>query len=212
MITREKSEHGFTLTELLVGMGIFSIVGLAMVSFTSRSFRILGVETKASEAAAELRNGIALLSTELRMSTSISPYIVGNVETVVNCSSQVAITGNTVRFLVTEDDASSSSSGMKAYYVGYQYNTTTGELLRGEVQAPSVYNCTLPASDPLSTSNAKTLARKVVLIDSNSNGSLEPAFALSGGSLVVNLGVEVQSADNRRILQPTTTRIQFRGS
>ncbi len=205
-------EGGFTLTELLVSMGIFSVVGLAMVSFASRSFRILGVETKASEAAAELRSGLALLSTELRMSTSVSPYLVGNVEAVVDCSAQVSISGNTVRFLVTEDDESGSSSGMTAYYVGYKYDSASGELMRGEVEAPSVFNCTLPAGDPLASGYAKTLARKVVLIDSDGDGDVEPAFAHSGSSLVVNLGVEVQSPDGRTIQQPTSTRVQFRGS
>jgi hypothetical protein len=107
-------------------------------------------------------------------------------------------------------DADVSSNGVNAYYVGYSFNAATGELLRGQVPAVSVTTCTVPAQDPTSSTYASTIAKNVVQIDADSNGSLDPVFAASGNGLLIRLGVEADSNDHREVRQELTLELARR--
>jgi Tfp pilus assembly protein PilV len=202
-------EAGFTITELLVSMIMFAVVGMGLFAFTSKSLRTLGLESRGTQAMGELKNAVTLLSTELRMSSSISPYLVGTNAAAVTCTSALNVTSTTVRFLVAEDDAT-AVNGLHPYYVGYLYDSAQKKLLRGEITSASNTSCILPAGNPASSAVAVTLAENVVAIDSNEDGSIEPVFQLSGDELIVNLGIEVQGSDGLVMTQPITSRIYLR--
>ena len=114
-----RSHHGFTLVELMVSLGLFGIIALAMTSFTSQALQTVGVESRVSLASLEAKNAVAILGSELRMSSSVSPYIPGNTPSLTKCSGSVSVTSTTLKFLVTQDDESAvSASGIRSYYVG----------------------------------------------------------------------------------------------
>lgn len=187
-----RSHRGFTLVELMVSLGLFGIIALAMTSFTSQALQTVGVESRVSLASLEAKNAVAILGSELRMSSSVSPYIPGNVPSLTKCSGSVSVTSTTLKFLVTQDDESAvAASGIRSYYVGYKYDSATGKLLRGEIQGSSTTSCTLPVGDPTSATYAKPLADRVVQIDADNDGTLDPLFSLSGEVLTISIGVEV---------------------
>ena len=59
------------------------MIGLAFLSFITSVVHTTALENRASLATQELKNSLALLGTELRMSSAVSPYIVGNTASVV---------------------------------------------------------------------------------------------------------------------------------
>lgn len=211
MKTGTTKQKGFTLPELLVGVTLFGVVGLGLLNFVNDALRSLSVESRAALAALELNNTMGLISSELRMSSSVSPYLVGNDETVVTCSNALAISSTSIRFLVVEDDPSSATSGLQPYYVGYIYNSATKELRRGEIAGTTVTNCTLPAGNPTSNSISQLLAENIVPVDINDDGTDEPLFNYDAttGTLTLTLGVEVKSG-KRTVVQAARTRINLR--
>lgn len=206
-----KSQKGFTLAELMVSMLMFGIVGMGLTGFTSSAIRELSNQSRLSFATLELKNAISMLSSEIRMSSAISPYIPGTNTTLTNCYGAVEVTSTTLRFLVSEDDAAATTTaGLRPYYVGYRFNSATGQLTRGEILGSTVTACTVPSGDPNSTTNGKTLAEKVVQIDADNNGSLDPVFSLTNNVLTVNLGVQVSTPGNKTITQKFSTRVFLR--
>lgn len=204
-----KNQKGFTLTELLVSIGIFASVSAAIMTFAGKSFENLSMENRASSAALELQNALALISTELRMSGAASPYLPGTTLSLTKCTSALAVTATTIKFLVTQDE-SAGSYGIKKYYVGYKYDAVNKQLLRGEIVSTSIYNCTVPLGDPTSNVYAKVIADNIVQIDSNSNGVLDSVFTLSGNSLVINLGIEIDGKNGMKTSQDASTQIYLR--
>lgn len=185
---KSNCESGFGLPEILVSIFIFGIVLVTVGSFNRMTFGTLGVENRISSSMKELRNAVALLSTELRMSSSISPYLPGNSPDISSCLDNIDASSTSVRFMVVHDD-SSASNGIQPYYVGYSYNPSTRQLLRGEIPASSSSNCDLPSGDPTAQGTAKVIADNVHPWDGNEDGSLEPIFYLSNGTLEVNLSI-----------------------
>lgn len=204
------NRSGFTLPEVLVGIFLLSIVGLAVASYSNEVLRRAGQEAKLATAAMELRNGLSLMSSELRASASISPYLVGSDPSLVTCNSALAVTSTTVKFMKVEDDAGSTSSGLKAYYVGYKYDSATGELLRGEIAATTVTSCIVPSGDPTSSTVAKTIANNLTQIDEDGNSVLDSVFSISGNILTVRLGVSLNSSGSTTVSHMPRTRIFLR--
>lgn len=203
-------EQGFTLIELLVGLLLFGVVGMSLVSFATGSFRNLGIQNRASSAGNELRHAIDLLATELRMSGSVSPYLVGNTASTVTCSGALAVTSTTVKFLVVNDDASSTTSGVKAYYVGYKYDAAKKELLRGEINKTVLTNCTLPVGDPTSATYAHVIAENVEKIDNDNNGTLDNPFSMASNVLTVHLGIKVEGSGGETSTDNIVTQVFVR--
>lgn len=212
MKARIAKQSGFTLAELLVSLSIFSLLGMSFVTFSTSALQRLSVENRISSASQELMNGLELLSSELRMSSSVSPYLVGTTATVVTCGSALSVTTTKVKFLVVQDENVASTWGLQPYYVGYYYNSATKQLLRGEIAGASITNCTLPAGDPTGVTYAKVLAENVVQIDADGNGTLDPVFSTSGNSIVVNLGVQITGVKNTVVTQKMPTTIYRRVS
>jgi len=79
------NQKGFGITELLVSVMIFSLVLLSISAFSNITLVNLGTENQMSSAARELRTAMNLLSSELRMGASVSPYLPGNTPATVNC-------------------------------------------------------------------------------------------------------------------------------
>jgi len=200
------NQKGFGITELLVSVMIFSLVLLSISAFSNITLVNLGTENQMSSAARELRTAMNLLSSELRMGASVSPYLPGNTPATVNCLAQIVATSTTIKFLVVHDD-NSVSPGIQPYYVGYSYDSINKQLLRGEVAALSTTSCGLPGPDPLSIIYSRVLADKVTTYDSNGDGLLEPVFALSNGMLTVNLAVDIKGANKSTRSQGIKTTI-----
>ena len=178
-----RQEHGFTLAEMLVSLGMFAVLGMSFISFSTSALHTLSSEDRAALATQELRSAEQLMSSEYRMSSSISPYIVGTTSSVVTCTSALAVTATTVKFLVVQDETATSTSGIQPYYVGYKYDSATKQLLRGEIPGTSITNCTPPAGDPTSSTYAKVVAENVVQIDADGNGSIDSPFVVNGNAI-----------------------------
>jgi len=195
------------MVELLVAMFLFGVFGLSAVSLASSAFRDLGIESNLNLAALELNRALGLLSSELRMSSTLSPYLPGNNAALSDCSSAVAVTATTIKFFVVEDDpGASTTSGVQAYYVGYKYDSASQQLLRGEISVNSLTNCAVPATDPTTSAYAKPLAGRVVPVDTNSDGVAEAAFVRTGSTIAVNLGVSARGAAQLSKLQKLPTQ------
>ena len=205
-----KGMRGFTLTEMLVGVLLLSIVSVTVASFSNSVLRRAGTETKVSSAAMELKSALSLMSSEIRSSATISPYLMGISPGTVTCTAAFAVTSTTVKFLAVEDDSSATSSGLSPYYVGYKYDATNNQLLRGEIAAPSTTACTLPSGDPTSSTYAKVIARDVTQIDANHDGTLDTVFSMSGNLLTVNLGIKLNSSGTTTVTYGPQTQIYVR--
>ena len=195
----------------MVSITIFSVVSAGVVTYITDSLRRLSVETKAALSAQELKNAISLMQSEMRMSSSVSPYNVGVDPTIVTCSAQFVTTPTTVRFLVSHDDPS-GTSGSQVYYVGYEYSAATQTLYRGEVAGVSATSCTLPLGDPLASATKKVLATKVVSIDADNDGTADNAFTRSGNQFIVHLGAQVTGPGGMSVTQPVTDTILTRAT
>lgn len=205
-----KGNKGFTLVELLVSMSLFGIVGLGLVAFTSNALRGLSDESRLSFAALEAKNALGMLSSELRMSSAISPYLPGTDSSATNCRAAVSANATTLRFMLAEDDSDAATAGIQPYYVGYRFDSISGTLLRGEIPGSTVTSCVVPAGDPASSAVAQTLAERVVQIDADGDGTLEPVFSLSGDVLTVNLGVQLITQSGEETTQHFVTKIYLR--
>ncbi len=200
-VNKKNLQNGFTLMELMVGLAIFGVVGLSLVAFSSMALRTMGIESRSAIATEELRNALTLMSTELRMSSSLSPYIVGTTASAVNCSSAFALTATTLKFLVVQDEAAAATAGIQPYYVGYRYDPATRRLLRGEIAGATILSCVPPTGDPTNITTAQVLAENVWPIDSDGNGVLESVFVANGNSVGVNLGIQINGGGGRSISQ-----------
>ena len=207
-------QRGFTLMEMLVGLGLFSIIGLGMGKFLTQTFRRVGSENRSAIASMELRSALNLLASELRMGGAVSPYLPGIDPTLVTCTASISVTTTSVRFLVVHDEAS-SASGLRAYYVGYRYDPLTKQLLRGEVASTSTMACVVPATDPTLSPTAQILAENVEAVDFDNNGTNESVFAYTAPTLTVTLGAVVDTREGtlaapNKITQKVRTQIFVR--
>jgi hypothetical protein len=157
----------------------------------------------------ELKNAVGLLSAELRMSASISPYLPGNLPATVNCLSSIQASNNSISFLVVHDD-STAADGIQPYHVGYAYDPTTNQLRRGEIPGVTTRSCTFPGGDPTSTQIAKVIADNVYPRDVNGDGITEPIFSYTNGILDINLSVEAPGPKGFERNQGISTRIYTR--
>jgi len=203
------NDCGFSLIEALVAITMLNVIGLAAVAFMSKAFGDLSLQSRAALASQEVTNSLKLLASELRMSRSASPYLPGIDPTLVDCTSRLAVTSDSVRFLVPHEDAS-SSTGLSAYYVGYRYDSATEQLYRGAVSAPSTTSCNIPATDPLANTQEQLLAERVVPIDADGNGTNEPIFSRNGSQITINLGVRVEGKNNTEVIQKLSTQVRVR--
>ncbi len=205
----DELHNGFTLIEMIVGLVIFSVVSLGLATFIEETYRRLGLESRAITAGQELRNAIGLLSSEIKGSASVSPYFAGNDPALVSCNAALAVTANSVKFLVAEDDGT-NGNGLQVYYVGYIYDSSTKELRRGEVVSGSTTSCVVPGTDPLSSSSV--IASDIEQVDNDGNGVPDAVFSLNGSAVRVNLGINVKALDDAVIAQNLSTDILVRGS
>jgi prepilin-type N-terminal cleavage/methylation domain-containing protein len=206
---KHSQQRGLSLVELLVSITLFAIVSAAAVTFMSDALRRMSLETKASLATKELKNAVALMQSELRMSAAISPYNVGIDANLVTCRGQLATTPTSVRFLITHDDPS-APSGMQVYYVGYEYSVTDDTLYRGEVAAQSTTSCTLPVNDPLQNANKKVLARHIVRIDGDNDGIIDAPFTRLNNQLFIRLGALTTGSSGLEMTQNVTGTVYTR--
>ncbi|MCB0335817.1 MAG: type II secretion system protein [Bdellovibrionales bacterium] len=205
----KQAEAGFTLIELLAVIGILAVFSVGVVNYMIDVFRRVGIENKMALAAQELKNGLSLMSSELRMSRSSSPYLPGDIPENSDCSSALSISGDTIRFLVAHDDES-STTGVQLYYVGYKYVSDQNRLIRGQILAPGAGSCVLPVGDPVDVLTAQMIADDVVQIDTDGDGVLDDPFSISGDSVVINLGVEVTGPGEMTMTEELSTRIKVR--
>ncbi len=204
------SQSGFTITELLVGMSLFSVVSLGMATFMQQTLQKTALETRAAQAAQELENATTLITNEMQMSAVVSPYLPGTNPENVNCSTATSVSGgDTLRFMVAHDDKT-ASNGIRSYYVAYVYDSDNGELLRGEVTKADTTNCAVPAQDPAHSDVLQTVAKNIVQIDTNGDGTDESVFALANGTLTVNLGMEVSGPNDTSVTQQISTQVVAR--
>lgn len=201
-----KNQKGLGLVEVLVSIFIFSIAIVSIAAFNKLTFGNLGAENRISSSMRELKNAVGLLSAELRMSASISPYLPGNLPATVNCLSTIQASSNSISFLVVHDD-STASDGIQPYHVGYIYDSTTHQLRRGEIPGTTTRSCSFPGGDPTSAQTAKVIADHVYPRDVNGDGVAEPIFTYANGRLDINLSVEAPGPKGFERNQGISTRI-----
>src|SRR5215813_7297540 len=100
MPSRMRNEEGFTLAELLVSMVVFSIFAMGAVMYLTQNLQRLGTEVRLSMASQEMRNAVNLISSELRMASTVSPYLPGNTSATVTCGANFTSNSTSVKFLV----------------------------------------------------------------------------------------------------------------
>ncbi len=198
------------MVELLASLVLMGAVGLGITSFMSDTLRRAALSNRMSTASQELQNATQLIAAELRLSSQISPYLPGTNASLTSCGAALTTAANTMSFLVAHD-SSGSSNGMQRYLVGYRYDPISKQLLRGAISSSGVTSCSVPSGDPTSSANAAPVARNIVRIDANGDGSLDQVFSRSGNLLSVNLGVEVTLQSGLKQVQPIATQILLRG-
>lgn len=205
------NQRGFTLVELMVSMLLFAVVAVGMVAFTTSTLQTLSTESRVSLGAMELKNALGLMTSELRMSSAISPYLPGDNIALTNCSAAVTATATSVKFLISEDDSSAvGTAGIQPYYVGYRYDAASKQLLRGKIPIAALHSCTLPAGDPTLSPIADTVATRVVQIDVDQDGTEDPVFSLNNNILTINLGIQVQSPGGDFVTQQFVSKAYMR--
>jgi hypothetical protein len=204
-------ERGTTLMETLVSLLMFSVVGMGIVGVSTHSLRELSLESRATLETFELKRGLDILSTELRMSSMLSPYLPGTVESASNCTAEIEVTATTLKFFVAVDDvAAVGTGGLQPYYVGYRYDPVSRELLRGEIPVDDLFSCDVSVGDPTTPQLTRPVASNVVTIDRDGNGTNEDPFAWANGFLTVNLATSVEGGGSQHRKQPFSTGIHRR--
>lgn len=206
-----RAQKGFSLIELLVALFMMSIVVAGVTQTLISTLRRTGYESRLSSAVTEAKQVLTILTTEVRMASSLSPYLLTLNQQVSRCLNAVTISSNGSSLIVrVSHDSASGTQGRESYLVGYQYVEATRELLRGEVEL-STHSCgEVPGVDPLGASVAQTIARNIVRIDSDGNGQLDPVFERDGSLLLVNLGLEVVTPDSGRTNLPLPMSVSVR--
>lgn len=210
MMTRD-SAAGFTLIELLVALFMMSIVVAGVTHTLITRLRRTGYEGRVASAVTEAKQVLTILTTEVRMASSMSPYLLTLNQQVSRCMDAVTVSTNGDSLVVrVSHDSTSGDQGRESYLVGYRYVEATRELLRGEVEL-STHTCgEVPGVDPLGVTVAQTIARNMVRIDTDNNGELDPIFERNGSLLLVNLGLEVSTPNAGRTELPLPISISVR--
>ena len=194
-----------------MSLTLFGIVGAGISGFMIDTLQRSSLENRISTAGQEVQNAMQLISAELRLSSQISPYLPGTDTSITTCTSALTVGSTSMRFLVAHDDAA-GTNGLKRYLVGYRYDSTTKQLLRGELTSTSATSCSVPSGDPTDSSNGAVIAANVVQIDADSNGSLDPVFSRSGDLVTVNLGAEVALNSKMKMTQKLSSEILLRSN
>jgi hypothetical protein len=206
-----RREHGTSLVEVLVGITMFSLVGLSLVAISSSSLRELSLESRTTLESFELKRGMALLTSELRMSSFLSPYLPGTAVSASDCSAAFTVTERTVAFFISLDEPTTSGAGgLRPYYVGYRYDPEGRRLLRGEIEAANIFSCDTSIGDPTNAAIVRPVASNVIEIDADGDGETEPAFEWQNGALQVNLGTFIDGGGEQKKQQKFSTRIYGR--
>jgi hypothetical protein len=192
-------------------MMMFSVIGIGLVGVSTSSLRDLSLESRTTLETFELKRGLELLAAELRMSSMLSPYLPGTVESAANCAGALEVTETTVKFFVAVDDgAAINTGGLQPYYVGYRYDAASRQLLRGEIAVSDLFSCNATIGDPTSAAFTRPVASNVAPVDSDNNGVVDSPFTWSAGILSVNLGTSISGPGNRTKQRPFSSRIHGR--
>lgn len=205
-----RHQKGFTLTELLVSLSLFGVVGMSISSFMVDTMRRTSLESKMSRSTQEAQNAIQLATAELRLSSQISPYLPGTNVALSTCASAMTVDSTEIRFIVAHD-AASGTNGLSRYYVGYRYDATTKQLIRGEIATASATTCS-GSGNPTDASNGAVVASNIVRIDADGNGTIDPIFSRAGDLVTINLGVEVKVNSKLTATQSLSTEVLLRSN
>lgn len=205
-----RNQKGFTITELLVSLSLFGIVGMSVSSFMIDTLRRTSLETRMSQATQEAQNAIQLMTAELRLSSQISPYLPGTNVALSTCSSSLTVDSTNVKFIVAHD-VSTGTNGLSRYYVGYRYDATLKQLIRGEIATATDTTCT-GSGNPTDSSNGAVIASNIVPVDADGNGTVDDVFSKSGDLVTINLGVEVNVNSKLKATQTLSTEVLLRSN
>lgn len=205
------SQAGVTLTELLVGVTLFGVVGGALALAMSSTLHTLGREYRLASATEGIRLAISVLASELKMAAHVSPYLVGTNAALSNCTSSIDVQPTQVIFFVSQDDPS-GANGLKSYKIGYGYDALTKTLYRGTVNGTTVTACTVPGGDPLAAAARSPIALKVIPVDYDGDGTVEPIFERDVTKLIVTVGVQVRGERGVNVTQKIQSTVDLRNS
>lgn len=203
------NQTGSSLTEILVSLLMLGFVSSGIASLMTSTYQSLGREYRLAQATENVRLALHVLTSELRMASTVSPYYPGLISSAINCSGSMSVDSNTIEFLLSHDDQA-GVGGVTPYYIGYKYEPALGRLSRGEVTATSTSACIVPVADPLSIDNLSPIANNVVQVDFNNDGTLEPIFSLAGSVITITLGIEVKGIGDQLVTQPMQAQVELR--
>jgi prepilin-type N-terminal cleavage/methylation domain-containing protein len=204
------NQKGITLMELLVSLALFGIVGGVITSTLFSAFQRMSIEQRLAASTDSARLAVQLLTSELRMSSQVSPYLPGTNSSLTTCNSAFDTQSAALKFLVSHDSA--ASRGTSVTYIGYSYDPVTKQLFRGEVSSTSNTSCATPASDPNGAFTRAPLATNIIPFDTNSDGSVDDIFSFANSVVTVSFAVEIRSPHGEIIRQPIRTEIDLRNS
>jgi prepilin-type N-terminal cleavage/methylation domain-containing protein len=105
MPARCRGERGFTLLEMVIGLALISLVGLAMIASFTRLSRVYTTQNVSAEIQQVARAGIDYMSYEIRMA-GLDPF-----HTAASSLEEISPGGNKIRFSTDRCNIDIGSSG-----------------------------------------------------------------------------------------------------
>ncbi|MCC6954555.1 MAG: hypothetical protein IT290_10595 [Deltaproteobacteria bacterium] len=205
------AEAGVTLTELLVGMTLFGVVGGTLAVAMTSTLKTLGREYRLASATEGVRLAVDVISSEMKMAAHASPYVVGVDASLSNCTSTIDVTPYRVTFLVSQDDPA-AANGLKSYKVGYGYDSTSQTLYRGVIDGTTVTECLAPGGDPHGALVRSPIAEKVIPVDYDGDGTVDPVFERDITKLTITVGIQVKNDTDTYVTQKIRSVVDIRNS
>lgn len=203
---KNRGGYGFTVIELVVGIGMLAIVMSIVAQGLHPVMRQLGYQTRADQVNNNLKHVIQVISSEVKLSGRMNPYLYSRDLATENSACdqypQASSDGNQLRFPITLD-SESGQNGRTSYLVGYRYDESRHRIFRGQVALPN-HSCENLTQDPFAAE--QIFAEDIHLANGGSS-----FFIVSTNKMQVSLNLLGKVETNYRTTDmPVVTTISLR--